>query len=228
MRHRSSLCRFLCPVPRFPFCIANLCPVAVDDLSSGLIDGELSGIMGLAFVGIANSQALPFWQALVNNNQLTNPEFSFYITRFDNTPNAKTEEPGGVLTFGGTNSSLFQGDIDFQPFTLSGAGTFWLQTVSGAYAHVVESIIIQTCSSGVIVNGNTVNTGTGNSAAIDTGTTLIGAPTAAVNAIWGAVNGAVPLSGNMSGFYTFRMYSFLPLLGGGLGSDAKGVNNSIS
>jgi hypothetical protein len=135
-------CRFLCPVTRFPFCIANLCPVAVDDLSSGLIDGELSGIMGLAFVGIANSQALPFWQALVNNNQLTNPEFSFFITRFDNNPNAKTEEPGGVLTFGGTNSSLFQGDIDFQPFTFSGAGSFWLQTVSGAYAHVVESIII--------------------------------------------------------------------------------------
>ncbi|KAI0275626.1 aspartic peptidase domain-containing protein [Russula aff. rugulosa BPL654] len=169
-----------------PFTVNPQTFVAVDDLSSGLIDGELSGIMGLAFVGIANSQALPFWQALVNNNQLTNPEFSFFITRFDNNPNAKTEEPGGVLTFGGTNSSLFQGDVDFQPFTLSGAGTFWLQTVSG-----------------VIVNGNTVNTGTGNSAAIDTGTTLIGAPTAAVNAIWGAVNGAVPLSGNMSGFYTF-------------------------
>ena len=89
--------------------------------------------MGLAFQGIANSQALPFWQSLVNNNQLTNPEFSFYMTRFVNNPNAKTEEPGGVLTLGGTNSSLFQGDIDFQPFTLAGnGGSFWLQTVSGA------------------------------------------------------------------------------------------------
>jgi cathepsin D len=124
---------FCAPVTRFPFSNANLCPVAVDDLSTGLIDGELSGIMGLAFQGIANSQALPFWQALINNNQFTNPEFSFYMTRFVNNPNAKTEEPGGVLTFGGTNSSLFQGNIDFQPFTLSGTGgTFWLQTVSGA------------------------------------------------------------------------------------------------
>lgn len=118
---------------RFPFSNADMPPVAVDDLSSGLVDGELNGIMGLAFQGIANSQAVPFWQALVNNNQLTNPELSFYITRFVNNQNAKTEEPGGVLTIGGTNSTLFQGNIDFQPFTLAGnGGSFWLQTVSGA------------------------------------------------------------------------------------------------
>jgi cathepsin D len=114
------------------FSIANVCPVAVDDLSSGLIDGELTGIMGLAFQGIANSQAVPFWQALVNDNQFTSSEFSF-MTRFVNDPSAATEEPGGVLTFGGSNSSLYQGNIDFQPFTLSSTGgSFWLQTVSGA------------------------------------------------------------------------------------------------
>jgi cathepsin D len=178
-----------------PFTVNPQSFVGVDDVSSGLIDGELAGIMGLAFQGIANSQAVPFWQALVNNNQFTSPEFSFYITRFVNNQNAKTEEPGGVLTFGGTNSSLFQGNIDFQPFTLSGnGGTFWLQTVSG-----------------VTVNGKSVSTGTSNSAAIDTGTTLIGAPTAAVNAIWGAVSGAVPLSGNMTGFYAFPCNSQLSI-----------------
>jgi cathepsin D len=203
---------FCAPVTNFPFSNANLRPVGVDDVSSGLIDGELAGIMGLAFQGIANSQAVPFWQALVNNNQFTSPEFSVFLTRFVNDQSAKTEEPGGVLTFGGTNSSLYQGNIDFQPFTLSGnGGTFWLQTVSGECARVAESIIIQTCyTSGVTVNGKSVSIGSDNSAAIDTGTTLIGAPTAAVNAIWGAVSGAVPLSGNMTGFYAFRMYSFRP------------------
>jgi cathepsin D len=60
------------------------------------------------------------------------------------------------------------------------------------------------------VNSNTVNIGTSNLAAIDTGTTLIGAPAAAVNAIWSAVSGAVALTGNMDGFYAFRMYSFHP------------------
>jgi cathepsin D len=112
---------------------ANLPSVAVDDVSTGLIDGQLAGIMGLAFQGIANTQAVPFWQALISNNLLTNPEFSFFITRFINVPNAKSEEPGGVLTFGGTNATLYQGNIDFQTFTPGeNGGSFWLQTVSGA------------------------------------------------------------------------------------------------
>ena len=89
--------------------------------------------MGLAFEGIASTQAVPFWQALINDNLLTSPEFSFFITRFVNNPSAKTEEPGGVLTMGGTNSTLYQGNIDFQSFTPQGTGGgFWLQTVSGA------------------------------------------------------------------------------------------------
>ena len=60
------------------------------------------------------------------------------------------------------------------------------------------------------MDGKTVNTGSENLAAIDTGTSLIGAPTAAVNAIWGAVSGATPLTGNMSGYYSFRKYRFRP------------------
>ncbi len=116
-----------------PVSDANLCSVAVDGVSNGLIDGQLSGIMGLAFQGIANTGALPFWQALINQNQLTNPEFSFFITRFLNDPTAQTEEPGGVLTLGGTNSTFFQGNIDFQPLTLTGStGGFWLQNVASA------------------------------------------------------------------------------------------------
>jgi Eukaryotic aspartyl protease len=72
-----------------------------------------------------------------------------------------------------------------------------------------QTIVIK-YSSGVTVDGKTVNTGSENLAAIDTGTSLIGAPTAAVNAIWGAVSGATPLTGNMSGYYSFRKYRFRP------------------
>jgi cathepsin D len=107
--------------------------VTVDTASQGLIDGALAGIMGLAFPGIANTQAPPFWQNVLNQNDLTNPEFSFFITRFINDQNAQDEEFGGVLTLGGTNSTLFQGNIDFQSFSLGdNGGGFWLQTVSGA------------------------------------------------------------------------------------------------
>jgi cathepsin D len=102
-------------------------------MSSGLIDGKLSGIMGLAFQGIAVTKAVPFWQALLSNNLLTNPEFSFFFTRFVNDPSAAQEEPGGVFTLGGTNSTLYQGSIDFRTFTSAGSGSYWLQTIAGAY-----------------------------------------------------------------------------------------------
>jgi cathepsin D len=112
--------------------------VAVNTVSQGLIDGQLAGIMGLAFQGIANTQAVPFWQALLNDNSFTNPEFSFFLTRFVNDPNAQTEEPGGVFTLGGTNTTLFQGNIDFQSFTPPTGGSFWLQTVSSASRSSVQ------------------------------------------------------------------------------------------
>ncbi|KAI0250116.1 aspartic peptidase domain-containing protein [Lactifluus subvellereus] len=170
-----------------PFTVNPQIFAAVNDLSGNLINGKLSGIMGLAFQGIARTRAVPFWQALINDNSLTNPEFSFFLTRFVNNPNAMAEEPGGVFTLGGRNTTFFQGDIDFQSFTLPpGGGSYWLQTISS-----------------VTVNGKTVNIGNTNTAAIDTGTTLIGGPTAAVNAIWGAVPNSVPLAGNMAGFFTF-------------------------
>lgn len=43
-------------------------------------------------------------------------------------------------------------------------------------------------------------------AAVDTGTTLIGAPSAAAEAIWAQVPGsALQMQGQFQGFYTFRM-----------------------
>jgi cathepsin D len=72
-------------------------------MSEGLIDGEPAGIVVLTFRGIANTHALPFWQAVINQSLLTNPDFSFFPARFVNDPNTKTEEPGGMFTLGGTN-----------------------------------------------------------------------------------------------------------------------------
>jgi cathepsin D len=101
-------------------------------VSEGLIDGELAGIVDVAFRDIANTHALPFWQALINQSLLTNPEFSFFLTRFVNDPNTKTEEPGGTFTLGRTNPKLFQSNIDFQNFILPSGGSFWFQTISNA------------------------------------------------------------------------------------------------
>ncbi|THH14900.1 hypothetical protein EW146_g5492 [Bondarzewia mesenterica] len=170
-----------------PFTVNNQPFLIVNQITSGLIDGSLAGIMGLAFDKISGTGSTPFWQTLLNNNQFQNPEMSFWITRFLNNQNAANEEPGGVLTLGGTNSTLFTGDIDFQNFPSGSQTTFWLQTVSS-----------------VTVNSNSVSIGAGSAlAAIDTGTTLIGGPSDAVANIWAAVPGSQALTGSMAGFFAF-------------------------
>jgi cathepsin D len=158
--------------------------LAVDELTDGLLEGSASGILGLAFSAIASTHSTPFWQAL--GSQLSASEMAFYLTRFNDDSSAKDEEPGGVFTLGGTNSSLFTGDIEFLNMP-SGTPTFWLLTMSA-----------------ITVQGQSVQISTGNAAlaAIDTGTTLIGGPTADVNAIWAAVPGSAAVE-NQQGFFSF-------------------------
>jgi cathepsin D len=168
------------------FTIPDQTFLAVDQTTSGLLDGSVSGILGLAFSSIATTRAAPFWQALASGGQLSSPEMSFYLTRFRDKPDAKDEEPGGTFTLGGTNSSLFKGDIEFLDIPQA-TQTFWLLSLQA-----------------VTVQGKSITITKGNSAlaAIDTGTTLVGGPTADVNAIWAAVPGARPIP-NMPGFFAF-------------------------
>jgi cathepsin D len=167
------------------FTIPSQIFLTVDQVSSGVVNGSVSGIMGLAFETIASTQATPFWQALANGNQLSSPEMGFWLTRANPT-STQEDIPGGVLTLGGTNSSLFTGDIDFQDMPVT-TPTFWLQSLSA-----------------VTVGGKSIQITTGTSAisAIDTGTTLLGGPTTDVAAIWAAVPGS-GVSEAMQGFYNF-------------------------
>lgn len=89
--------------------------------------------MGLAFQSLASTKALPFWQALVNNNQWASPEMSFWLTRFIDDTSATTNEPGGDLTLGGTNSSLYTGDIQFLNMPSGVTQSFWLLEMSSAH-----------------------------------------------------------------------------------------------
>ena len=59
------------------------------------------------------------------------------------------------------------------------------------------------------MQGQSVQISTGNDAlaAIDTGTTLIGGPTADVNAIWAAVPGSAAVA-DQEGFFSFRELQF--------------------
>ncbi|KAF8990499.1 aspartic peptidase domain-containing protein [Cyathus striatus] len=191
------------------FTIPNQTFLAVDEVSEDLLNGSVSGIMGLAFSSIASTEATPFWQALSDGNQLSAPEMSFWLTRFVNDSTAKAvDEPGGVFTLGGTNSSLFTGDIEFINMPATAHPTFWQLTMSA-----------------ITVQGKSINITTGDAAlaAIDTGTTLVGGPSADVNAIWNSISGSKEepdADGNPSGLFSFRSSQCI----GGIFDVSQGTN----
>ncbi|KAG6846654.1 hypothetical protein H0H93_012601, partial [Arthromyces matolae] len=152
-----------------------------------LLNGTVSGILGLAWSTIAETQANPLWQTLANSNQFDTPEMSFYMTRFINDPSASDYEPGGVFTLGGTNTSLYTGDIEFLNMPVQ-TPSYWLLQMNTV---TVQGKSVAITNSGIV-----------SLAAIDTGTTLIGGPTADVAAIWAAVPGSQTVP-SMSGFYSF-------------------------
>ncbi|KAK7001303.1 acid protease [Favolaschia claudopus] len=168
------------------FSLQNQGFLSVESVSDQLLAGSVSGIMGLAFGAISSTGATPFWQGLANSNQLTAAEMGFWLTRFRGS-RFKEEEPGGSFTLGGTNSSLFQGEIEFLPMAGPSQPSFWLLGVSA-----------------ITVQGNNLAVATGNNAlaAIDTGTTLIGGPSEDVANLWNAVPGSAKVP-SMPGFWSF-------------------------
>nr|GAT49689.1 acid protease [Mycena chlorophos] len=167
------------------FSVAQQGFLSGNQVSEGLLSGTVSGIMGLAFGAISSTGAVPFWQTLVSSSQLATPEMSFWLSRFRGT-HFSEEEPGGSFILGGTNSSLFQGEIEFLDLeSPSGTSTFWLLPVTE-----------------VALSNKSISIAKGNLAAIDTGTTLIGGPTADVQAIYAAIPGSTP-SPTMQGYFEF-------------------------
>lgn len=158
------------------FTVSKQTFVTAERLSDGLIDGSVSGLLGLAFQNLAQTGAVPFWQALINDNQLSSPEMSFHLERSSKT----SDQPGGTFTLGGTDSAAITGDIEFHNLaSVDGGPQFWMLQVSGVKAQ-----------------GKSVKISTGNAAfaAIDTGTTALGGPSADVAAIWAAVPGSGPIT----------------------------------
>lgn len=175
------------------------------------MSAPVSGIMGLGWQGLASSQATPFWQSLFQGNVWDEPLMAVYLTRFQNVSKASQEEPGGVFTMGSssvppsgfffgahiqstagtTNTSLYVGQIDYQSVqnVQSNTLSYWSLPITS-----------------LTVNGASVTLPSGSSslAAIDTGTTLIGGPAAQVAAVYAAIPGSAPATGNYEGYYTYR------------------------
>jgi len=170
--------------------------LTVTQVSVNLLNSGFSGIMGLAFGTIAATRATPFWQALLNGNLLQAPEMSFFLTRFADKTNVAEQEPGGVFTLGGTNSTFFKGDIEFLSMPANIRSSFWVLQLSS-----------------ITVGGRSVRITPGNAAisAIDTGTTLIGGPTNDVVAFWSTVSGSSPVPG-LPGFFLYPCATILQVI----------------
>lgn len=143
---------------------------------------------GLGWQPLAASQAVPWWQNLYQGDALPFPGFAVSLSRFINVPNASSIEPGGSLTFGYLNTSLYDSAVNFVSLP-SGQESYWLVPMDQ-----------------VAVNGTNVTSwaqGQGQMAAIDTGTTLIGGPQAAVASIYEQVPGARAATGAYSGESTW-------------------------
>jgi len=131
------------------------------------------GILGMAFSAISSEQVPTPFETMVSQGVVDTPVFSFYLNT------AKDGTAGGELTLGGVNPDHYTGDITYVPVTQQ---QYWNVDLEGAF-----------------VKGQQVTIST-NSAAIDTGTTLIVMPTADAKAINDLIGGTLVPDG--SGAYS--------------------------
>ncbi|KAH7910536.1 aspartic peptidase domain-containing protein [Hygrophoropsis aurantiaca] len=154
--------------------------VAVNHSTNTLANG-ISGIMGLAFRPASAFDEAPFWENLVNNNQANNV-MSFHYTRAEDNPSN-----GGAFVLGGTDSSLYIGQIEYQPVPEPQGPTpnYWQLPVTA-----------------LTVQGKSISVPTGN-AIIDTGSPYLAAPTEVVQSLYAEISGSQPLTGSNAGFYAY-------------------------
>lgn len=102
----------------------------VNRTTANIISAPASGLMGLAFQTISSSGALPLWQNLAQTaGTLDSPVMGVWLTRFTNDSSAQLLEPGGSITIGATDSTLFTGNVDFQDIP-DGTPGFWTQSLT--------------------------------------------------------------------------------------------------
>ncbi|KAG2355960.1 aspartic peptidase A1 [Suillus spraguei] len=167
------------------FSVPNQIFGVVTQATSGLLNPPVSGLLGLAWLGIATSKAVPFWQTLASSGAWSDPVMAFQLTRFVNASNVNAEEPGGSFTMGFVNSSLYTGTIDYQSIS---SQSYWILPMT--------SLSVQGSSI-------TIPSGSSSNSAIDTGTTLVGGPSSAIQNIFAQIPGSQPGTGNWQGYWTY-------------------------
>ncbi|KAJ7265767.1 aspartic peptidase A1, partial [Mycena rebaudengoi] len=170
-----------------PYTASSQFFLAANKLSANLVGGTISGVVGLTYQQTARGPSLPMSLFLDSRGQLASAEMSFWINRLSTSINDQQNPVGGAFTYGGTNTSLYQGEIDFLPTTGSSNGSSWQLNI--------QEIIIQ---------GKSVHITSGASALADFSLSgsLISGPVSDVAAMWAAFPAAVP-STTHPGYYQF-------------------------
>ena len=159
--------------------------------TSAQLNLGVAGIIGLAFPALARTNATPWWLNALD--QFAEPEISFFLTQWTDHTGTDLILPGGQLTLGGRNTSLYEeSQMTFTPIL---SERWWTIPIAS-----------------MVVTGTTrTNTtltfaGAFTSAVIDTGTTLLYGPPEIVTAFYAAIPGARLVSSfapvlQLDGFY---------------------------
>lgn len=138
--------------------------------------------MGLAFSNIAVTRLPTFFETLIAQARVKVQEFSFYLGRAVSGTADQSE-----LTLGGRDPSKFTGAITQVPVTTQG---YWQVAL--------DSVVVNGVSAGLVTAGQ---------AAIDTGTTIILAPTAAAIEIHSRIPLAFPVP-LVSGSSSINLFAY--------------------
>jgi len=144
---------------------------SVNKVSSDFASSPNDGLFGLGFQSISTTGQPTFIQNAAAKGKIV-PVFGMRLVR-----NGGTK--GSELTIGGVDSTRYTGAFTQVPVTVQG---YWQVALQSA-----------------VVNGKTIS-GTAAGAAIDSGTTLIIAPTSAAYNIYSNVPGAVSFGNGQYGF----------------------------
>ncbi|KAG2364170.1 aspartic peptidase domain-containing protein [Suillus spraguei] len=166
------------------FSVSNQGFAVADTVSDGFLTSPVSGLLGLAWESLASSGQMPLWQDLASSNTWDSALFAFQLTRYKNDTTAQELEPGGVLTMGYTNSSLYTGSIDY--IDIPGTPSYWYIPLTT-----------------LTVQGNSISIASGTTAAIDTGTTNIAGPASSIEAIYAQIPNSQPATGDFEGYYSY-------------------------
>ncbi|KAI0825830.1 aspartic protease [Irpex lacteus] len=163
----------------------------VTTLSDQFTQSPEDGLLGLAFPAISNLKQNPFFNTAIEQNVVSSGEFGF-----------KLASDGSVLYLGGTDSSLYSGDIEYH--SVDSSTGFW-QATGGA----------------AVVDGQEVASDI--STIIDSGTTIMYGPQEQVEAFYNAIDGA-EVYDSSQGYWSFPCDGDLPEVGFSWGGETWAIS----